>query len=252
MALVSDRCICLRKVEYSETSQVLTLLGRDRGLLRVIAKGAHRKTKAGASRFGGGLDLLDLGQAVFTDRVDRELATLTEWTLLDGHPALRRNLRALYLGFYAAELVGLLLEQHDPHPYVFELLERLLDELGGPGAEEAFLRFELELLREAGYLPQLDACASCGARLDGRQAYFAPSRGGVVCGNCEPSFPDRLSLDRRLLDLMHYVVRLADEGGEPARRPKLTRQQTDPINRVLAVHLQHTLGQRLRLVDYVV
>ena len=27
MALVHDRCICLRKVEFSETSQILTLFG---------------------------------------------------------------------------------------------------------------------------------------------------------------------------------------------------------------------------------
>ena len=52
MPLQPDRCICLRKFEYSETSQILTLLGKDTGLVRVIAKGAHRKTKAGASKFG--------------------------------------------------------------------------------------------------------------------------------------------------------------------------------------------------------
>ena len=28
MPLVHDRCICLRKIEYSETSQILTLFGR--------------------------------------------------------------------------------------------------------------------------------------------------------------------------------------------------------------------------------
>ncbi len=60
MPLVSDRCICLRKLDYSETSQILMLMSRDYGIIRVIAKGAHRKTKAGASRFDGGIDLLDV------------------------------------------------------------------------------------------------------------------------------------------------------------------------------------------------
>ena len=58
-----------------------------------IAKGAHRKTKAGASKFGGGVDLLDTGQAVFTDAPERDLATLTEWQLLDGRLELRKSLR---------------------------------------------------------------------------------------------------------------------------------------------------------------
>src|SRR5437762_6823809 len=114
--IVSDSCICLRTTEYSETSQILSLFSRNHGLLRVIAKGAHRTTKAGASKFGGGIDLLDLAHALFTDRTDRDLATLTEWSLKDGHLALRQNLRAVYLAQYAAELVSLLIEEHDPHP----------------------------------------------------------------------------------------------------------------------------------------
>ena len=42
--LLSDPCLCLRKPEYSETSQTLTLLSRTHGLLRVIAKGRSRDT----------------------------------------------------------------------------------------------------------------------------------------------------------------------------------------------------------------
>src|SRR5437667_8004749 len=112
MALQSDACICLRKVEYSETSQILTLLSRTHGIFRAIAKGAHRRTKAGASRFDGGVDLLDLGQAVFTHDPARDLATLTDWHLLEGHLAMRGKLRALYLAQYAGELVFSMLEEH--------------------------------------------------------------------------------------------------------------------------------------------
>src|SRR3954466_2231108 len=92
MPLAHDRCICLRKVEYSETSQILTLFGREQGLVRVIAKGAHRTTKQGASKFGGGIDLLDLGEAVFTLDLEKQLGTLTEWTLAEGHLENRRRL----------------------------------------------------------------------------------------------------------------------------------------------------------------
>src|SRR3954471_20492079 len=111
MSLVRDRCICLRKTEYSETSQILTLVGRQTGIVRVIAKGAHRRTKAGASKFDGGIDLLDNGEAVFTHDPGRDLATLTEWTLREGHLGLRNTLRGMYLAIYAGELVGRLIEE---------------------------------------------------------------------------------------------------------------------------------------------
>lgn len=250
--MVQDRCICLRKVEYSETSQILLLFTRRRGLVRVIAKGAHRTTKAGASKFGGGIDLLDVADGVFTDRPEKDLATLTEWHLREGHRELRRSLRGLYLGFYAAELVSLLIEEHDPHPELFDRLEQTLLELGTPRTEAAFVVFELDLLRQTGYLPELRTCVSCGSAVADRLTVsFAPARGGVVCRSCEGAFPDRLTVDGRLLGIMQYVLNLGRHNGPTSRLPMLSRHQTDPINRLLAGHVQHTLSRRLRVAKYV-
>lgn len=252
MPLAHDRCICLRKVEYSETSQILTLFGREHGVVKVIAKGAHRTTKAGASKFGGGIDLLDLGQAVFTLDLEKNLGTLTEWSLAEGHLELRRNLRAMYLAQYAAELVSFLIEEHDPHADLFDRLEQTLLELGTPRQEETFLAFELDLLRETGYLAELAACVSCSSTLSEREpAFFSPNRGGVVCRNCEGVIPDRLSVDQRLLRMVQTMLRLPRTAGQAQRLPRLSRYQTDPINRLLAGHVEHTLQRRLRLPAFV-
>lgn len=254
MSLVTDRCICLRKVEYSESSQILTLFSRDHGLVRAIAKGAHRRTKAGASKFDGGVDLLDLGNAVFTYDSSRDLETLTEWGLREGHLGLRTNLRAMYLALYAGELCSLLIEEHDPHPALFDLLQQTIQDLQSPRLEESLLAFQLDLLREAGYLPELSACVSCGVEFDSPDAvapYFSPSRGGLICRNCEGSVPDRLSLDPRLTRLLQSILNLPHDGTQRQRLPRLTRHQTDPINRLLSLHTQHTLGRRLRLTPYI-
>ena len=251
MPLVSDRCICLRKTEYSESSQILTLIARTQGIVRAMAKGAHRRTKAGASRFDGGIDLLDLGHAVLSADASRDLALLTDWTLQDGHLELRRSLRGLFLAIYAAELVSLLLEEHDPHPEVFDGLERVLTDLGTATLEESFLAFQLDLLREAGFMPEFSVCVSCSSRMGDRDGvYFSPSRGGVVCLNCHPAFADRLSLDVRLLRLLRLIQTPTDNG--PARRlPRLTRHQTDPVNHLLAEHIEHAVGRRPRSAAYV-
>ena len=252
MPLAHDRCICLRKVEYSETSQILTLFGREHGLVRVIAKGAHRTTKQGASKFGGGIDLLDIGEAVFTLDPQRPMETLTEWGLVEGHLELRRDLRGIYLAQYAAELVSFLIEEHDPHPQLFDRLEQTIAELATARREEAFLAFELDLLRETGYLAELASCVACGSTLGEREpAFFSPQRGGVVCRNCEGTTIDRFAIDQRLLRMVQSILRLPRADGDVQRLPELTRLQTDPINRLLAGHIQHTLGKRLRLPAYV-
>ena len=160
----------------------MTLFGRDLGIVGVIAKGAHRRTKAGASKFDGGIDLLDVGEAVFTYSSERDLGTLTEWSLREGHPEFRRNLRAMYLALYSAELISTLFQEHDPHPELFSRLERQLAELASPRTEETFLAFELDLLREAGYLPEMSGCVLCGTEAADR-AFFSPAQGGIVCRN---------------------------------------------------------------------
>ena len=252
MALVHDRCICLRKTEYSETSQILTLFCREHGITGVIAKGAHRKTKAGASKFGGGIDLLDIGQAVFTHDPARELVPLVEWNLEEGHLDLRLDLRGIYLGLYAAELVSRLIEEHDPHSEVFDRLERALPELATARREEAFLAFQLDLLRDSGYLAELFNCVACGAALnESGPGYFSPVRGGAVCRNCEAATPDRLQIDSRLLRLLQGMLVLPRSNGSLRRLPQLTRYQTDPINRIFSDHVQHTLGRALKLRKYV-
>jgi len=272
MPLSADRCICLRKVEYSETSQILSLFARRHGLMRVIAKGAHRTTRAGASKFGGGIDLLDVGEAVFTLDLEKQLGTLTEWKLQEGHLELRRNLRAMYLAQYAAELVSFLIEEHDAHADLYDRLEHTLLEVATPRQEEAFLTFELDLLRETGYLAELSTCIECGSgvsidrsmgpRLAGRPSikrggpehehvFFSPQRGGVVCRQCESVIPDRMRVDNRLLRMVQSILRLPRSDGTAQRLPRLTRHQTDPINRLLAGHVEHTLGRRLRLPAYV-
>ncbi|MFQ5491439.1 MAG: DNA repair protein RecO [Phycisphaerae bacterium] len=78
MTSIRDQGIVLRRLDFSESSQVLVLLTRDHGKVRVIAKGIKRSTK---TRFGTAIDLLDVGQVVLSVRAPRQeaLATLTEW-----------------------------------------------------------------------------------------------------------------------------------------------------------------------------
>ena len=129
----------------------------------------------------------------------------------------------------------------------------LLAGFSGREAISTLFTFQLDLLWESGYLPELTTCAECGFPAGEYElTYFSPNRGGVVCRNCEGVVPDRMSIDLRLLRLVQTILRLPRDNGAAQRLPRLTRHQTDPINRMLADHVEHTLGRRLRMVPYVV
>ncbi len=252
MAMVSDQAICLRKFEYSETSQILTLFTRRHGLVRVIAKGAHRATKAGASKFDGGVDLLDQAEALFTDRTDRELNTLAEWKITEGRRGLRRSSRRIYLGLYLAELVSNCFELLDPHPRMFATFMLALDQLSTPSLEEAALSMSLEVLRESGFLPSLTKCAACGASMAGEKTmFFSSSGGGVICPRCGSATADRKPIDPRLIGIAITILRLPRQDGLWQRLPRLTRHQTDPLHALIIPHVQHATDREIRLRRFV-
>lgn len=241
MPLTRDQAVCLRVTLYSESSQIVSLFTREHGRVRLIAKGARKKTKAGKSRFDGGLDVLDSGDAIFLFAPDRDLSNLTEWRLRDGHQALRRDLRAMYLGLYAAELIEKLIEELDRHPRLFDQLERLLVRLAEPeGREAVALAFQLNLLRHVGLLPDFEG--------GGSHVGFSPASARLLEAEHLAVSPDGIAVAPEGLEAIRLLLRSPRAGGV---LPAITRAQADMANRLLIAHVQAQTGTRLRLARHV-
>ena len=132
MPRFKDHAICIRHIDWSETSQVVALLTREQGKVRALAKGSKRTSPGAVARFSGGIELLTLGQAVGIIKPSTDLATLTEWDLQNPYFHLRRDLAAHETALYAADLSNALLADHDPHAGVFAALAQLLEVLAEP------------------------------------------------------------------------------------------------------------------------
>lgn len=191
MALVKDFAITLRRLDYSETSQVLAMLTREHGQQRLIAKGIKRGTK---TRVAVGVDLLELGRVVFSQRSGREdvLAVMTEWRQEDTFPHLRRDLGRCYAAQYAAEVTSHLTEAHDPHPALFDGLHRLLGDLKTVDPLVGLVGYLWLMLTEIGLRPELGRCANCHRDVSGdRRLYFSSRQGGAICRDCEPAMVEK-------------------------------------------------------------
>ncbi len=177
--------LVLRTVEVFETSLVATLFTRDLGKVAVLAKGARRLK----SPIQGGLDLLGVSDIVLFPKASESLDLLAEAVPVERFASLRRDLAALYAGYYIAELLTDLTDIHDPHPRLFDAARITLRHLGDADLRtRRIMRFELACLRELGLMPALDRCAQCGASIEfsaGRVS-FGVACGGVVCTLCRP------------------------------------------------------------------
>ena len=189
--------LVLRTVEVFETSLVATLFTRELGKVAVLAKGARRLK----SPIQGGLDLLGVSDIVLFPKASETLDLLAEAAPVERFASLRRDLAALYAGYYIAELLIDLTDPHDPHPKLFDAARITLRHLGDAELRtRRIMRFELACLRELGLMPALDHCTQCGAAVDfdrREQCCSGRRRGGVVCGRCGPGPPHVADLSRQ-------------------------------------------------------
>jgi DNA repair protein RecO (recombination protein O) len=167
-----DQAICIRQWDWSETSQTVSLFCRGYGVLRGLAKGARRER----SSFSGGIDMLACGEVVAVVKPDRDLQTLTQWTLLQMFRRPHDELETNLYGLAMAELVHRMLPPAVPHERLHDSMLDTLERIEeGERPAPLFLRFFLMLLRETGHEPRFEVGAIPHARLA-----FDPADGGIV------------------------------------------------------------------------
>lgn len=198
MSTINDQAVVVRLTDFSETSQIVTVITARSGQVRLIAKGIRKSTR---QRFAAGVDLLELGDLSYSPaRGDSALALLTGWEQRENHAGLRRELPRLYAGVYLAEIVVALTEEFDPHPGLFAELAGALAKLcGDEEVRRVVCGFQRALLVAAGYAPRMSHCVDCGRpRSAGGECYFSSQAGGLVCGRCEIHHVEKSRLPRAI------------------------------------------------------
>lgn len=235
MPTITDQAIVIRRWDFSETSQTVSLFTRDHGIVRGLAKGAKREK----GDFSGGMDLLTRGEVVAIIKPGRDLATLTAWHLQEIYRALRTNLQANRIGLYMADLIHHMLIDHDPHPRMFEALASALDAMAEPADREAaLLTMQWTLLVEAGYTPHLDRDAQTGEAIPAtaKTLAFSAAAGGVmsIARHAQTDQP-HWKVRRETVDVLQSISRgesISSIGAETVRR----------ANRLLAAYARELIG----------
>jgi DNA repair protein RecO (recombination protein O) len=228
--------LVVRTYDWSETSRIAVIWTREFGKVRVLAKGGRRLK----SNFEVALDLLTVCSIVLYRKSSGGLDLLTEARVEERFAGLRRDLRAMYGGYYIAELLGEGTQEYDPHPALFELTLDTLRKLSGGGNAAALIAaYELGWLGELGLRPVLDRCAVCQTQvLPEGPLVFSPIAGGVVCPNCAPTQKDRRAMTRETRNALDELA----AGELPAIAPELRQ--------LLGHYVSTVLGKRPRLLSY--
>jgi len=170
--------IVLKKLEYGENGEIVTLLTREHGKIRVFARGI-RSLKGSLA---GKLELLTTIRALIS--TGRSLDACTQVQVISSRLPLRNELGRMAYGLYFIELFERVLQFADRQENLFSLLQTSLDELCADRVRKERLALHLlyRFLSLLGYEPLVNHCA-CGQGR-GKPLFFSASMGGIVCGEC--------------------------------------------------------------------
>ncbi|TIC83965.1 DNA repair protein RecO [Nocardioides sp. GY 10127] len=182
MPLYRDEAVVLRTHKLGEADRIITLLTRQHGLVRGVARGVRRTT----SRWGSRLEPfthvdVQLAEGRSLDTIT-QAETVTPFGRWVGEDYDRYTAGTAMLET-AERLVA---EEKEPAVQQFLLLVGALFALCGDkeGREPAQVldSYLLRSLSVAGWAPCFDGCARCG--LEGPHRWFNPGMGGVLCATC--------------------------------------------------------------------
>ena len=235
--------LVLRSTPVLEADRVVTLLSPGMGKLKARVRGARKIT----SRLGGHLDTLNRVSLSLAEGRTFFVATGAE--ALETFAKLKSNLDQVAVSLYFCELADMLIPEGQPHPAVYRLLVESLRRIDQNGPDEVVARYvEMQLLKEAGYMPELGRCVTCGEQSPVTPYGYAPGLAGLACGNCVGSRNDLLPLSIDALKVLRFLAPASLAG---ACRLRLDRPLEQELEVVLGASLRYVIERELGTSSFV-
>ena len=197
----------LHRYDWSESSLILEVFTRNYGRIALVAKGAKRPSSSFRPI------LLPMQPLHLAFGGDAEIRTLKSAEWQGGHVMPTGD--ALLSGYYLNELLLALLARDDPHAALFDIYARVVQIIASEHGEvlQAALRtYELLLLREVGFLPQLDMQTMTLRPLEPAVSYVLVPEGGLRLAHAEDratlTGAQWISLHRALQDNAPFTTTL--------------------------------------------
>ena len=234
------RCegLTLRKASIGEADLLVTILTREQGKVRAVAKGAKRST----SKLVGHLE--PLNQLQLSMAHGRNLDYVNQAQSINNFAGLKSDLDALTKGLYVAELVDGFGSEASPNQPLYDLaLETLRAIEQHPDSQWPLIFFQVHLLGVSGLMPELYQCVECNQSLAPGRHRFSPSVGGVLCLDCHPENAHTRPLTLRALK----VLRLIHQGHMAEVLPlKLDTRLSEELKSLIGGAVSYWLEKEIR------
>lgn len=241
--------IVMHRSDVGEADRLLTVLSRERGKLRLNAKGARKVS----SRKSGHVELFIRSRMLIAKgRGDIDIVSQVE--TLDAYRGLREDLTRSTYAHYAVELIDAFAEEGSEQPELYDLLAEALKWIETTAMRSLPLTaryFELQLLTLAGFQPQVFFCADKGEPLQEIAADefygWSPAAGGALCPDHARDRSDASRLSLNGLKVLRHALRT-----DYAAFITLTLREAvlSEIEQVMLRYVQFVLERKVKSVEF--
>jgi len=201
MQLNTDGLV-IKEQKVGETDRLITILTRDRGVIRAFANGAYTLKHKNAS------STQTLCYSKFILYHSKSGYTVNDAEAQELFYGLRQDIEKLSLAQYFCELALILVPEEVESEGILRLLLNTLYYLSRGLKDTPLLKgvYELRILSESGMMPDLIMCERCGV-YESERMYFLPREAKLQCENCmSPEEPHAVSLGKGALTALRHSI----------------------------------------------
>lgn len=195
--------VVLKERSVGEQDKFIDILTKENGVIEVSVKGAKKIN----GKSGSSTQLFAYSRFCIDKRGQRLYLNSAEPIHI--FYDLRSDLARISLASYFAEILRYSIAEHTDSGNVMRLLLNTLHFLEKGSRDEALLKciFELRLMSEIGYMPDILACRKCG-KFEPEELYFRITDGCFYCTECFDSDPsaDYFKVKLPVLEAVRHIV----------------------------------------------
>jgi DNA repair protein RecO (recombination protein O) len=235
--IIKTDAVVLSKLNYGESSSIVSLYTKERGKLSAILKGG-RSTKSKISLI---VDPLNYLEVIIYNKPSRDIQVLTGADIKGHFHRIKEDLDKLKYAHSVIELLKYLTVEHEVNQKLFSGVVRILElmELGAEHPAIQFGKFFLFFLKEAGYELQLNKCASCGKSNLINQELSYNFEIGILCGECRRNYPENFRISP---ELFNYITCLKKNENPWDVSPHLMNDAVNFMEKFLKHHVSDFKG----------
>ena len=190
--------IIVNETNYGETSKILNVITKEKGLISVMAKGCKNLK----SPLRSVSSKLTYGTFIIYYK-ENKISTLKEVSVLDNFKNLKKDITSISYAAYMLELSeGVIKQNNDPR--IFDLLIQSLKKIDESFDPLVIMNIlELKYLEFLGVMPIIDSCAMCGRKTG--IVTLSSYRGGYVCKDCYTNETMVSDKTIKLIRMFYYV-----------------------------------------------